>query len=167
MRDRRLRGGGARALAFAGETTGDALPEEQLSMSRALRPHAEAAGRCACALRAHTICALSQCAGLWRAGCKRRQCRGDGAERRSKSAGGQWVCERPIRRAGAPSSAVTRWGRNRKTRAKTGSQRLGPHGGWRGSAGREGPAGAAWTQVEARDRPRGAPGLGPEWEARV
>lgn len=32
-------------------------------MSRAVRPHAEAAGRCACALRAHTICAVSPARG--------------------------------------------------------------------------------------------------------
>lgn len=107
---------------LGGGSTGDALPEAQLSMSRALRPHAEAAGRCACALRAHTICALSQCAGLWRAGCERRQCEGNRAEKRPKSAGGQWVCVRPNRGAGATSAADTRWGRSRKTRAKTGSQ---------------------------------------------
>ena len=89
-------------------------------MSRALRPHAEAAGRCACALGAHTICALSQCAGLWRAGCERRQREGHGAERRPKSAEGQRVCERPSRGAGAASAADTRWGRSRKTRTKTG-----------------------------------------------
>lgn len=107
---------------LAGGSTGDALPKAQLSMSRALRPHAEAARRCACAVRAHTICALSQCAGLWRAGCERRQCEGSQAEKRPKSAGGQWVCERPNRGAGATSAADTRWGRSRKTRAKTGSQ---------------------------------------------
>lgn len=152
---------------LAGGSTGDALPEAQLSMSRALRPHAEAAGRCACALRAHTICALSQCAGLWRAGCERRQCEGNRAEKRRKSAGGQWVCVRPNRGAGATSAADTRWGRSRKTRAKTGSQWLGSHGGVRrSSVVRVGSAGVGWTGDEARARHHGAPGLGPEWAAR-
>lgn len=54
-------------------------------MSCALRPHAEAAGRCACALRAHTICALSLCEGLWRAGARGGSAEGNGAERRPKS----------------------------------------------------------------------------------
>lgn len=84
---RTLAGRGRWGSRLASWSTGDALPEGQLSMSRALRPHAEAAGRCACALRAHTICALSQCAGLWRAGCERRQRGGNGAERRPKSVG--------------------------------------------------------------------------------
>ena len=127
-------------------------------MSLALRPHAEAAGRCACALRAHTICALSQCAGLWRAGCERRQRRGDGAERSPKSAGGLWVCESPNRGAGSASAADTGWGRSRKTRAKTGSQWRGPHGGGRRcSGGRAHPSGPRWTGVEARDPLGGAP----------
>lgn len=84
---RPLAGRGRWGARLESWSTGDALPEGQLSMSRALRPHAEAAGRCACALRAHTICALSQCAGLWRAGCERRQRGGNGAERRPKSPG--------------------------------------------------------------------------------
>lgn len=135
------------------------------SPRRALRPHAEAAGRRACALASS---ALSPCAGLWSAGSERRPRGGSGAARRSQSAGGQWVCARPIRSAGSPSAVVPRWERNRKTRAKTGSPWLGPHGGGRrGPPGREGPFGAGWTRVEARGQPRGAPGLGPEWEARV
>lgn len=143
---RTLAGRGRSGSHLAGWSTGDALPEGQLSMSRALRPHAEAAGQCACALRAHTICAVSQCAGLWRAGCERRQCRWDGAERRPKSAGGQWVCERPNRGAGTTSTAVTRWGRSRKTRAKTGNQWLGSRGGGRHcSVGRAAPACAGWS----------------------
>lgn len=127
-RTRELRDVGARrSLAargrsgshLAGGSTGDALAEAPLSMSRALRPHAEAAGRCACVLRAHTICALSQCAGLWRAGCERRRREGDRAERALESAGREWVCETPNRGAGATSAADKRWGRNRKTRVKT------------------------------------------------
>lgn len=111
---------GRSGSGLAGGCSGDALPEGQLSLSHALRPHAEAAGRCACALRTHTICALSQCAGLCRAGCERRQRGANGAEWRPKSAGGQWVCERAKSGFGAASAAVTRWGRSRKTRAKTG-----------------------------------------------
>lgn len=131
-RTRELRDVGAlRSLAargrsgshLAGGSTGDALAEAPLSMSRALRPHAEAAGRCACVLRAHTICALSQCAGLWRAGCERRRREEDRAERALESAGRQWVCETPNRGVGATSAADKRWGRNRKTRAKTGRLR--------------------------------------------
>ena len=147
-----------RALGFPpdGRVTRDALPAAQLSMSRALRPHAEAAGRCACALGAHTICALSRCAGLWRAGCERRQREGHGAERRPKSAEGQRVCERPSRGAGAASAADTRWGRSRKTRAKTGTSG-GVLTATAGAArGRAAPAGAGRTQVEARERPREA-----------
>lgn len=162
-----LAGRGRSGSRLAGGSTGDALPKGTLSMSRALRPDAEAAGRCACALRAHTICALSQCAVLWRAGCERLQRRGNGAERRPKSAGGHWVCERPNRGAGTTSAAVTRWGRGRKTRAKTGSQWLGSHGGGRrGSVDRAGPAGAGQTEVEARGQSCGAPSLSPEWVAR-
>lgn len=48
------------------------------------------------------------------------------------------------------------------------SQCLGPVGGGRrGSGGRVGFAGTGWTRVEARGRPRRAPGLGPEWAPRV
>lgn len=116
---------------LAGGSTEDALSAAPLSMSRALRPHAEAAGRCACVLRAHTICALSQCARLWRAGCERRRREGDRNERALESAGRQWVCETPKRGAGSTSAADKRWGRNRKTRAKTGRQ----PGSGRGSSG--------------------------------
>lgn len=148
---------------LAGGSTGDALAEAPLSMSRALRPHAEAAGRCACVLRAHTICALSQCAGLWRAGCERRRREGDRAERALESAGRQWVCETPNRGAGAASAVDKRWGRNRKTRAKTGRRR----GSGRGSSGsRAGPwmgeprRGASRGRGSGWGPRRGAEGLG-------
>lgn len=163
-RTRELRDVGARrSLAargrsgshLAGGSTGDALAEAPLSMSRALRPHAEAAGRCACVLRAHTICALSQCAGLWRAGCERRRREGDRAERALESAGREWVCETPNRGAGATSAADKRWGRNRKTRVKTGRRR----GSGRGSSGsRAGP----WVGEPRRGASRGwGSGCGP------
>lgn len=54
-------------------------------MSCALRPHAEAAGRCACAQRTHTICALSQYAGLWSAGARGGSAGENRAERQAKS----------------------------------------------------------------------------------
>lgn len=135
---------------LAGGSTEDALAEAPLSMSRALRPHAEAAGRCACVLRAYTICALSQCAGLWRAGCERRRREVDGAERALASAGRQWVCEAPNREAGSADAADKRWGRNRKIRAKTGRQR----GSGRGSAGSRAGPGALSGRPSAGRVPR-------------
>lgn len=50
---------------------------------------------------------------------ERRRREGDRAERALESAGRQWVCETPNRGAGAASAVDKRWGRNRKTRAKT------------------------------------------------
>lgn len=104
---RTLAGRGRSGSGLAGGCRGDALPEGPLSLSHALRPHAEAAGRCACALRALTICALSQCAGLCRAGCERRQRGADGAERSPKAAGRPWICERAESGVGAASAAVS------------------------------------------------------------
>ncbi|MEJ1285267.1 eukaryotic translation initiation factor 5B [Cricetulus griseus] len=126
-------------------------------MSRALRPHAEAAGRCACVLRSHTICALSQCAGLWRAGCERRRREVDRAERALESAGRQWLCETPNREAGSADAADKRWGRNRKTRARTGRQAAGSgRGSLRESRGARGPE---WAGLVGTRPAAGAPAI--------
>lgn len=159
---RTLTGRGRSGSGLAGGCSGDALPEGQLSLSHALRPHAQAAGRCACALRAHTICAVSQCAGLCRAGCERRQRGANGAEephvgRRADSGS---VRER---RAGlGPRAPLSRDGEEaEKQERRQVSPYLGPLGGGRrGSGGRAAPTSSGWTRVEARDRPRKAAGLG-------
>lgn len=167
--------GALRTLAARGRSgscrarvcTGDALLQAQLSMRRVLRPHAEAAGRCACALRVHTICALSQCAGLWRAGCERWQCGGtELSGTQSRPGDGGSVTDR-VARLRAANAADKSWGRNRKTRVKTGRQWVRPYGRGRRRTGGSGPAGAEKDPGQGWRRPsRGAvPGL--EWAVRI
>lgn len=112
--------------------------------------------RCACVLRAHTICALSGARSVknW---VREAAVLGGTEPNGNQSRPGD--CGFVRDRTGATSAADTRWGRSRKTRAKTGSQWLGPYScGRRGSVGLAVPParGGPGSRLEA-----GTAGIGP------